>query len=290
MIRLLAILIWLPLAAFAQSFPEPLSDTLSDFANLLDAESAARVTTQLQSLRDETGVHLVVVTIEQQSDYGSTERFPDFATKWFNRWGIGDATRNDGILILVARRDREMRIVLGDAYGPVWDGRAQRVIDTAMLPEFRGENYQAGIEAGVASARERLALPFAAKETVTEDSGFPDDAIVPKIIGSLMVAILVISSILAVFSKKLGAGILRLRRCPKCRARGLQREHVVIDPAQETTPGSGVSHLRCNSCGDDRTTRYTIPSLASARKARKRSSSRGFGGGSSSGGGASGKW
>ncbi len=139
MLRLLALLVWFPLAAFAQSYPEPLSDTVNDYADLLPPEAEARVVATLQAAREETGVHIVLATIISQGDYGGDARFADFATGWLNAWGIGDASWNDGVLILVARDDREMRIVLGGGFDVIWDGRAQRVIDTAMLPAFRDD-------------------------------------------------------------------------------------------------------------------------------------------------------
>jgi uncharacterized protein len=141
MLRLLALLIWLPCAAMAQTFPEPLSDTVNDYAGLLSSDEVASLSNTLVAARQETGVHIVLVTIEDQAGYGDTGRFADFATAWFNAWGIGDKTRNDGILILVSRDDREMRIALGSGYDVIWDGRAQRVIDTAMLPAFKAEDY-----------------------------------------------------------------------------------------------------------------------------------------------------
>ena len=71
------------------------------------------------------------------------------ATGLFNAWGIGDAQRNDGVLILIARYDREMRIEIGRGYGSEWNARMQRVIDTAFLSAFRQDEYQQGIENGV---------------------------------------------------------------------------------------------------------------------------------------------
>ncbi|MFN3825936.1 MAG: TPM domain-containing protein [Pseudorhodobacter sp.] len=291
MIRLLALILFLPVAALAQTYPAPLSDTVSDYADLLPPEAEDRVAALLQAARDETGVHIALATIESQADYDSTARFADFATGWFNAWGIGDAARNDGILILVARTDREMRIVLGDGYDVIWDGRAQRVIDTAMLPAFRNDDYAAGLEAGAQSAIDRLARPFAAREEVTETSGFPEES--SNWTEALPFSLFALFAAFIVFGRKIKAAVsaiaLRFRRCPACGHRGLQEHRETLTEPGESSEGHGIRHRICNSCRADRPMRYTIPSLASQRAAKKSSSS-GFGGGRSSGGGASGRW
>ena len=288
MIRLLTLILFLPMAAMAQTYPEPLSDTVSDYADLLPPEAEARVADLLQAARDETGVHIALATIASQADYGGSGRFADFATGWFNAWGIGDAVRNDGILILVGRDDREMRIVLGDAYDVIWDGRAQRVIDTAMLPAFREGDYVGGLEAGAQSAIERLARPFSAGEEVTATSGFPEDNSFWS--DTLPFLFFAIFAALIAFGRKISAAMRRrLRRCPDCGHRGMHEHEEVTESPGESTEGHGIRHRVCMSCQSDHPVRYTIPSLASQREAKKSSSSS-FGGGRSSGGGASGRW
>lgn len=286
--RLLACLFLLPCAAMAEDYPAPLSDTVSDYADLLPPEAETRVATLLEAARAETGIHIVLATIESQADYGGTGRFADFATGWFNAWGIGDTTRNDGILILVGRQDREMRITLGAGYDVIWDGRAQRVIDTAMRPAFHDEDYAQGLEAGAQSAIDRLARPFAAREAVTETSGFPQDdsdETLPALLFCALAAIVIFARRLR---KAVGQIGLRLRRCPNCGHRGLREHDEILERAGKTAKGRGLRHRSCPACGDDRTTPYTIPAK---RQKRGSSSSRsGFGGGRSSGGGASGRW
>jgi uncharacterized protein len=289
MLRLLIVLLWLPLASFAQTYPAPISDTVNDYVGLLPPEAAERIATALRAAREETGVHIVLVTINAQADYGGTGRFADFATGWFNAWGIGDTARNDGILILVGSQDREMRIALGHAYDVIWDGRAQRVIDTAMLPAFRNEDYARGIEDGALMAIEQLARPFAANAIVTEDSGFPAEPWIDKVIGVAMTVAFGGFILWAMFRKKLRDISVRFRKCPDCGARNLRLSREVAVKPGETTRGQGQRKVTCGHCGTDRNETYAIPSLSEAREA-KASSDSGFGGGSSGGGGASGKW
>lgn len=162
--RWLAILMccMIPLAAMAQGFPPPLSDTVSDHADALPPDARAGLTATLREGRDQTGVQVMLAVIGSRADYGDAGRLDAYARGLFNAWGIGDATRNDGVLILLAVQDREVRVALGAGYGPVWDGAAQRVIDGAMLPTLRAGDVPGAAAAGVRAAIDLIARPFAA--------------------------------------------------------------------------------------------------------------------------------
>lgn len=122
---------------------------VNDYADLLDNAAERRIRGDIEELYQRTGIELTVLTIGSMRDYGHPGPIEEFATTLFNTWGIGDATRNDGVLILVSHWDRRMRIELGAGYGTTRNGDMQRVIDTAFLPAFRRDAYQEGIERGV---------------------------------------------------------------------------------------------------------------------------------------------
>lgn len=122
---------------------------VNDYAGLLTPAARSGIRNSLVGLYDRTGIEMTVLTIATMSDFGHYGPIEPFATRLFNTWGIGNATRNDGVLVLVARNDREMRIELGSGYAASWDKRMQRVIDTAFLPAFRRDAYEQGIVEGV---------------------------------------------------------------------------------------------------------------------------------------------
>ncbi|MEO1312537.1 MAG: TPM domain-containing protein [Pseudomonadota bacterium] len=122
---------------------------VNDYANLLSPEAEFRIRDKLTRVYDGTGVEMTVLTIAQRSDYGFDGTNEAFATALFNDWGIGDADRNDGVLVLVSRLDREMRIELGSGYGSGYNRAMQVVIDDYFLPHFRRDAYEWGIEQGV---------------------------------------------------------------------------------------------------------------------------------------------
>ena len=94
---------------------------------------------------------LVVVTIDSMSEYGETS-IETLARRWFDRWGIGtlglQGGANQGILLLVAVKDRRARIELGADWGHAWDAHAKGIMDDDIVPRFKQGDYSGGILAG----------------------------------------------------------------------------------------------------------------------------------------------
>lgn len=142
----------LVLASFvAQAdYPAPLDNHVNDYAKRLDDGTSYLIRDTLSSLERSSGVEMTVAVIDSVAEYGTGHTaIEPFATALFNRWGVGNTERNDGILLLIAIRDRALRVELGDGYSRAADAVAQEVIDREILPHFRNEDYPAGIRAGV---------------------------------------------------------------------------------------------------------------------------------------------
>ena len=133
----------------AQVYPDYQSVFVNDFAGLLSDDGEARIAAMLEEVKEERGLEFTVVTITRLSDYDWDEAIEPYATGLFNSWGVGDATRNDGIMLLVARYDRKLRIEIGRGYDQSYDGRMKRVIDDVIVPYFKRDEYENGIIAGV---------------------------------------------------------------------------------------------------------------------------------------------
>jgi uncharacterized protein len=275
------VLALLPHGALAQALPPPISDTVSDFADLLPPEAEARISAALAQGRAETGVHVTLVTMAQIADHGGAgERIEDYAKRLFNHWGVGDAARDDGILILIAHRDREMRIALGAGYEVIWDNAAQRVIDRYFLPAFGDDDYIGGIEAGIPATFDLIAAPFAAGQPAP-----PEPPMEWSDLGALaMFAIFAIALVVSAARQTLGDLAVRFRACPNCGKQSLSRQRSIQTAATANVAGIGLAVTTCAAYGHSSRSTYPIAPLSSG------SSSGGFGGGSSSGGGASGRW
>lgn len=149
------------LGCAAEASPEPpalaFTGRVVDAASVLSSETETRLTTRLAALEQETGVQLVVATTP---DLGG-QTIDDYALALANGWGIGDARRDDGLLLLVAPKERKVRIEVGQGLeSTVRDEEAATIIRDAILPSFRLGAFDEGVEAGVAGlAREVTPVP-----------------------------------------------------------------------------------------------------------------------------------
>jgi len=147
------------------NYPQYDNVYVNDWAGLLDSSAESQITQQLKTLRANSDVEITFVSIERMSDYPNTQRtIEGFALDLFNQWGVGNAERNDGVLVLVSRFDREMRIATGRGYDATnKNSVAKSIIDNYFIPNFKRDNYQKGILDGM----ERVAQEFDPNYTST---------------------------------------------------------------------------------------------------------------------------
>lgn len=143
-----------PLAAQPQ-FPE-LTGRVVDQANILPPEVEARLTAQLAELEATTQRQLVVATVPDLGGYD----IADYGYQLGRAWGLGDAERNDGALLLVAPNERRVRIEVGYGLeGYLTDALSSLIIQNHIIPRFRDGDFPGGIEAGTSAIIEQLQLP-----------------------------------------------------------------------------------------------------------------------------------
>ena len=139
-------------SAFAVTFPDkPLqSDFFVDAASLLDEGARAAINDTALSLLQQEQIPLFVVTIPSLSSYeASALGIEGYATQLFDHWGIGSQERNYGMLLLVSVGDRRARIELGSSFERNYDGQANDIMQSLIVPAFRRGDYPTGITDGV---------------------------------------------------------------------------------------------------------------------------------------------
>jgi uncharacterized protein len=132
-------------AASAQPATPALTDTVNDFAHVIDAGSRAEMDKRIRALKQATGDVLVVATVPTFQPYGTIE---EYAVKMFENGGrgLGDKGKDNGVLIVVAVNDRKVKIEVGyDLEGIIPDGYAGDTIREAVTPAFRRGEYGAGL-------------------------------------------------------------------------------------------------------------------------------------------------
>ena len=124
------------------TFPARQSPHLTDEAGLLDASTAQEVQQKLRGLKQRQGIEFTVVTLRSLADYGETPgNWESYATRLFNHWRLGHAQRNDGLMLLVSKSDRKVRVEVGSGYGRRLDASLKRIIDARITPHFRAGQF-----------------------------------------------------------------------------------------------------------------------------------------------------
>lgn len=104
-----------------------------------------------------SGAQIAVVMIDSLSG----ANIEDYANALFREWGIGDRTKNNGVLMLVARSDREMRIEVGYGLeGAIPDSVAGRIIRNTMAPRFSAGDFDGGVRDGFNAVATRAAAEY----------------------------------------------------------------------------------------------------------------------------------
>lgn len=165
-----ATLCLLALPAHAQpAFPE-LTGRVVDAADIIpDAEEAA-LTAKLEALETQSQRQFVIATLPDLQGYD----IADYGYQLGREWGIGDAERNDGVLLLVAPNDRKTRIEVGYGLEPVLtDGVSTLIVQKQMLPRFREGDYVGGINIAADTIIQQLTLPEEEARAVAEQLAPP---------------------------------------------------------------------------------------------------------------------
>ncbi len=125
--------------------PTELTGRVVDNAGILDAATEQSLTERLAELEDQTSDQMVVVTVPTLGGQTIEEYSLDLA----NRWGVGRADLDNGVLLVVAPNERKVRIEVGlGLEGLLTDDGAAKIIQM-MLPAFRDARLKDGITIGV---------------------------------------------------------------------------------------------------------------------------------------------
>ena len=133
---------------FAQNIlPRPNPPKLvNDVAGVLSPEQREILEQKLVALDDSSSNHIAIVLIPTLDGYPIEE----YANKLFRAWGIGDAKKNNGILLLISVSDKKIRIEVGYGLeGAITDVQSKSIIDNDLQPAFRKKAYYEGINAAI---------------------------------------------------------------------------------------------------------------------------------------------
>lgn len=127
-----------------ENYPNPTQyKYVNDYANIISSNTRDKIISIGHELYTKTEVEIVAVTIDKLPENTSIE---SYATGLFRKWGIGSKEKNNGVLLLVAYNNREMRIEVGYGLeGAIPDSVAGSIRDDYIIPYFSEGDYNSGI-------------------------------------------------------------------------------------------------------------------------------------------------
>jgi uncharacterized protein len=204
-VLILAVFAMASVALAAPKFP-PLTGRVVDDAHVLSPETAQKLDGELAQLEAQTGHQLVVATVPDLQGY----EIEDYGYQLGRTWALGKKGVNDGVILLVAPKERKVRIEVGYGLEPVLtDALTSVILQTRVLPQFKQGRMEQGIVDGAEAIIQQLGLPpdqaqavaqQAAQQTRAHERG-PSSAHIPVFFVILLI-FWVLSGILGVFGRR----------------------------------------------------------------------------------------
>ena len=137
-----------PFSLYSQvNFPNP-SGFINDYANVLSPAVKRTMENLSKELKQKTGAEVVVVTVKSLDGL----EYTDYAVRLFEKWGIGEKGKDNGILILNAVDARKIRIEVGYGLeGILPDGLVGEIRDKYLIPSLKKNDYDSGLSLGLAA-------------------------------------------------------------------------------------------------------------------------------------------
>jgi uncharacterized protein len=130
-----------------------LTGRIVDTTQTLDSADTAQLDTQLTQIEQQQGSQIVVLIVQTTLP----EDIASYALRVAREWKIGRRDVGDGVLIIIAKGDRKLRIeVAKKLEGAIPDLAAKQVIDEALAPALRQGNYAQGISAAATQLQQRI--------------------------------------------------------------------------------------------------------------------------------------
>ncbi|MBM3708079.1 MAG: TPM domain-containing protein [Actinobacteria bacterium] len=291
-----------PQAIFSDVEYPDYTSFVNDYVEVIDSDSKNQIEQMCIEVEQNTGAEIAIAVID--SLQGITVE--EFAVELFEKWGIGKAKEDNGVLLLIAIQDRKLRIEVGYGLeGAITDLEAGDIINDIIVPRFKENNYSLGIYDGTAAIANEVYKEYG-QDTLegpvetTARGNFFTDFLDNFSCNSFFICCIPVFLIAGLVS---GIRNLLRRKCPKCRKFKLKIKRTVIQEPTYTSTGKMLEERTCTYCSfhDQRVINLPKKTKSSGGGFFAGGGSGGFsggggggfggfGGGSSGGGGASGGW
>ncbi|EOQ88566.1 PF04536 family protein [Leptospira yanagawae serovar Saopaulo str. Sao Paulo = ATCC 700523] len=170
-------------------YPVPKLDRrVMDHAGILSPNTVNQIETNLKQFEAETSNQIAVYTTPSLHD----EVIEDVAIEIFDEWKLGQKSKNNGVLLIIAPAERKMRILVGRGLeGALTDVQAKQIIRNELTPRFKEKDYDGGVTAGVNAIMATIRGEYAPSEDDVQTSGRDSagDVIPSGIVGGIFTLI-----------------------------------------------------------------------------------------------------
>lgn len=159
-------------AAHSQQYPKA-TGYVNDFASLLTPEQGASLNEELIAFEKKTAIEIAVVTVP----WLHNQSIENYTLGLAKEWGVGKRNQNNGVVFLIAPKERKMRIeTASGARNVLTDSRADQIRDSSVLPSFKAGNMAQGIIDGTHAIMRTLDASSASIMAEKETSQVPQSA------------------------------------------------------------------------------------------------------------------
>ncbi len=177
----------------AVSYPSPTSNFfVNDFANVISDLDENEMLNKGAALYKATKAQVVVVTVDSLEGM----EVNDYALELGNKWGVGEAKSDTGIVLLLSVGDRQATIQVGYGLeGAVNDAKAGRILDTYAIPYFRVDEFSTGLKGAYSALINEVYTEFNLTENIDEkyNADLDEEELSPlQVIGGIVLLVIVV--------------------------------------------------------------------------------------------------
>lgn len=190
-LRALALTLFFLGAMTAQAWaldPPAFRGYVNDYAKMLSPATALEIEQALRSFDETDSTQIAILTIDSLQG----DALEDFSIRTVEKWGIGQRGKDNGVLLLVVKNDRKIRIEVGRGLeGVLTDLAAGRIVDNVIRPLFKAGSFDEGIKAGVVAIIQTCRGEFVADSRPASRHGRGQEP--PPAFGYLLFGLFIIS-------------------------------------------------------------------------------------------------
>jgi uncharacterized protein len=161
----------LPFAAYSLDVPR-LQGYVNDYAGMISPSAKSKIEEELRTFEQSDSTQVVILTIPSLEG----ENIEEFSIKVAEAWKIGQQQKDNGVLFVVSKQERKIRIEVGRGLeGKLTDLMAGRIIDQVIKPRFKQGDFDGGFITGVSALIDGTRGEFKAEQRPVQrrQKGFP---------------------------------------------------------------------------------------------------------------------